>query len=88
MLQHRRWKLFRQGRTSSSLPFRKVHNSTSNAKRRRKKLEYLAVIESCVAFVNPSKARFRKHSPYPRGALGRASLLMVFALVCGATYQV
>lgn len=42
---------------------------------------YLAFMESWVAFVNPSKARFRKHSPYPRGAFGRANLLIVFELV-------
>lgn len=42
---------------------------------------YLTVSESCVALVNPSKARFRKQSPYPSGALGFANLLMVFELV-------
>lgn len=42
---------------------------------------YLAVIESCVAFVKPSNARFKKQSPYPRGALGCANLLIVLELV-------
>lgn len=32
--------------------------------------------------MNPSKARFRKQSPYPSGAFGCASLLIVFELVC------
>ena len=43
---------------------------------------YLAFKESWVALVNPSKARFRKHNPYPRGAFGCASLLIVLELVC------
>jgi hypothetical protein len=47
-------------------------------------LYYLAFKESWVALVNPSKARFKKHSPYPRGAFGCASLLIVFELVCNA----
>jgi hypothetical protein len=42
---------------------------------------YLSDIESWVAFVNPSNARFREHRQYPRGAFGCASLLIVFELV-------
>ena len=54
---------------------------TQNVKGKCFLLTYLVVIESWVAFVNPSNVRFRKHSKYPRGAFGCASLPIVFELV-------
>ena len=64
-----------------SMHFNLEKKKPQNVKGKCFLLTYLVVIESWVAFVNPSNVRFRKHSKYPRGAFGCASLPIVFELV-------